>query len=207
MITKKETIKKIVKSHNKKITKNNAAFEKLSPSEKRVQIARDVIAQLKSKRLDANYGTWLDGYDKSLFDNSDLEKDSDLKDILAKTETCIGCAVGGLFMCAVKRADSPIRVSNLFEVDSYQLGMNDAFSYLKKFFSEDQLELIECAFERNNGAVYRHDDLGKIAKQFVKDVDDPQTRMRLIMENIIDNDGTFEPEKSPIGCITPGHQK
>lgn len=202
----KEAVKKLVKKNNARITRANKAFEKMTPSEKRVQIARDVLAQLAAKRLIAESGVWLEGKDgKDLFKQSDIQKDAELSDILAKTKQCQGCALGGMFMCSVERADN-LKLGKLEAVreadNCNTIAENDAFSYLKKFFSENQLEMIECAFERGSGASYSRDSV-----DFACDVEDAQTRMRLIMENIVANKGTFRPNKAPVATwTTPGYK-
>lgn len=202
----KEAAKKLVKRTNARITRANKAFEKMTPAEKRVQIARDVLAQLFSKRLIAESGVWLEGKGgKDLFKKSDIQKDAELSDILANTKQCQGCALGGMFMCSVERADN-LKVGKLEAVKESDncniIAENDAFSYLRKFFSNDQLEMIESAFEHGNGAAYHGD-----SAEFLYNIDDPQTRMRLIMENIVANKGTFRPSKAPVATwTTPGYQ-
>lgn len=216
----KETVKKLVKVANRRISRANKTFEKMTPSEKRVQIARDVLVQLDSKRLTAICGIWLSGKnEKGLFNEVDIKKNLELKDVLAKVKRCEGCALGGMFMCAVERADK-LKLNQLDTVkeinrpyyyrnsyrDSYSDGLiseDDAFSYMKKFFKLDQLNMIESAFENGDGATNH-----AYGADFVCGIDDPQTRMRLIMENIVTNKGTFCPDKKPLATwITPGYKK
>jgi hypothetical protein len=68
----------------------------------------------------------------------------------------------------------------------------DVFGYLSRFCTIGQLNKIEAAFEQGEGAC---EDEG--AKRFAPGLEDPELRMRLIMENIIANEGTFKPEKQP----------
>lgn len=210
----KEIVEKIVKTSNRNVVRNNKLFEQMTPAEKRVQIARDVLAQLASKRLVAEEGVWLSGINKDLFDKKDLQNDPELKTILAKVKQCQGCALGGMFMCAVEQADA-LKLSKLEGVKEYKeyganaykhldsdISEDDAFSYMKKFFTKSQLEMIECAFERGEGARY-----SEKAINFVLEIDNPGTRMQLIMENIVANKGTFTPHKRPIAeWSTPDYQ-
>jgi hypothetical protein len=202
----KAAAKKLVKATNRRITRDNKAFEKMTLPEKRVQIARDVLAQLASKRLKAESGVWLEGKGgKNLFTKADIKADAELSDILSKTKECSGCALGGMFMCSVERADN-LKIGKLEAVresdSDHTIAEDDAFSYLKKFFTKTQLDMIESAFERGGGACYHSE-----GSEFVMDIDDPQTRMRLIMENIIANKGTFRPNKAPVAVwTTPGFQ-
>jgi hypothetical protein len=208
----KEKAKKVVAARNRQIAKDNAAFEKMTPSEKRVTIARDVIAQLAVGRLVATTGLWLASPNGMLFDDSDAEKDLELQAVLKKTKTCEGCAMGGLFMCAVERANK-LKVSELVNVDTDEDGESfvtdgevqgdDAFSYLKRFFSKGQLEMIETAFEQGGGAT----SAGFESESFAENVEDPGERMRLIMENIVVNKGKFVPHKTPVMIwSTPGYK-
>jgi len=84
----------------------------------------------------------------------------------------------------------------------------DAFKYLKKFFSEKQLAMMECAFERGDGAASPSDigdELFDQCQEFANDIEEPKERMRLVMENVILNKGTFRPNKKPVQMyVTPG---
>lgn len=205
----KKPVSKLVKKINRKIAKDNLEFQKLSPSQKRIQIARDVLAQLASKKLVAQPGVWLSQAGESSFLSEKValtKKDVEVQTVLSGLKKCEGCALGGMFMCAVERADK-LKVSDLSGFSDVQdnyadlsVEGSDAFGYLKKFFSESQLNLIECAFEQGNGNSYD----GR-SENFVYNIDDPSERMRLIMENIIANNGTFNYKKKPVYTwVTPG---
>lgn len=204
----KEKLANAVKATNRRIAKDNAAFEKMAPAEKRVTIARDVIAQLAVGRLVATPGMWLTGEDGK--DLVDVKKDVELQTILKKTKVCEGCAMGGLFMCAVERANK-LKVSDLINVDDdadgegslnlSEVDGDDTFKYMRRFFSQDQLDMIETAFEVGGGAT----SAGHESENFASDVEDAGDRMRLIMENIVVNKGKFVPKKLPVQVWrTPG---
>lgn len=199
--TKKKSVSKesIVKSLNKKIEKDNKAFDALSPSEKRVAIARDVLAQLASKRFTAKFGVWFGKKNNSnLFSDRAIEKDLEVKDVISEIKQCDGCAIGGMFMCAVDRADK-LKISEL-TYHNNEISEKDSFDYLRRFFSADQLNLIESVFERNEGAKFSDG-----AENFAPGLDSASERMRLIMENIIVNKGTFKLNKLPVAVYTtPG---
>lgn len=212
-----EKIKDKLAKDNRSVKRRNELFAQLSPAEKRVQIARDVIAQLASKKLIATSGVWLTGIDgDDLFDKKDVERNPELQEILAKQESCEGCALGGMFMCAVERHDK-LKLADLEVVKDYrqevkdndgdgelnsgEASEDDATKYLKKFFSEAQLNDIEAAFERGGGAKRGSEG----AQFFAEEVDDDGERMRLIMENIIVNKGKFVSSKRPEQTwTTPG---
>lgn len=196
---KLDKIKKTLAKENKATKYRNEQFQKLTPSEKRVQIARDVLAQLRSKRLVATSGSWLTGvFGDSLYSREDVENNVELQDLLKKQETCEGCALGGMFMCAVERHNK-LKVGNL--PNDGLIDEDDAVNYLRKFFPINQLDEIEAAFERGGGARSGTEE----AEDFASEVEDDEERMRLIMENIIVNKGRFVPEQKPEQTwVTPG---
>lgn len=205
--TKKLTKKQLaevaedVKKENRRIARENAKFEKLTAKEKRVQIARDVLAQLTLKRLVPTPGVWLNGKTEGsrLYSEKDIKKDRQLQEVLKDRKTCTGCALGGMFMCAVERANE-LKLSELNDVDE-GVDFDDAMKYLGRFFDGEQLEMIETAFERGDGATSAGDE----AQDFCANVDDASERMRLVMENIVVNGGKFVPTKRPkVTYVTPG---
>lgn len=212
-------VKRAIRAQNRQTERENAKFEALSRPEKRVAIARDVLAQIRLKKLIPTYGYWLTGPDQDdLFTEKDIKNNSELQEVLGKTKECEGCALGGMFMCAVRAADK-LKLGDLDGVKDFLsdqeedpeaypnrsaehtvVQMSDTFRYLEKFFSRSQLEMIEAAFESNGGTF--HDAAGR---EFAIDADEPTDRMRLIMENIVVNKGTFRPEKQPVQVwTTPG---
>lgn len=200
--------KKQLKNLNRRIARANKTFEKLTPAQKRVQIARDVLAQLKSKRLIAANGIWLDSTPfgaGTLFTASQLKKNLELQEVLKKRKQCSGCAMGGLFMCAVERANK-LKLKDIMDSDNddeYAISGTNTFNYLSKFFEGEQLAEIETAFERGQGAHRGSSD----AISFAQEEEDPGERMRLIMENIIINDGEFLPDQDlKIKYITIGFE-
>lgn len=214
----KKQLRKQVDSHNKRVTRDNKWFAKLSAPRKRVAIARDVLTQLKSGRLNATSGVWLaDTHSDSLVYDAQDVKNKELQSILKDMKQCNGCALGGMFMCAVERANK-IKVKNLDEFEEDYVGDygmqcagsdrvdiqgEDTMKYLSKWFDRGQLELIETAFERGEGGY----EGGPDAAAFCNDVEEPAERMKLIMQNIIVNRGTFDPYTGPESHIvwtTPG---
>ena len=225
-------VRRELKNYNDRTRRANKKFEALSPEDKRVTIARDVLAQLAIGRLKATCSIWLE--DPELGDLDDdgdptvsflisgkdavKHQDLELQKVLRSKKECNGCALGGLFMCAVERANK-IKVSDLlgfesatesyndgdeYDEEPFDLGVDneDAFGYLSRFFPREQLEVIEAAFELSHGAIVNHE-----AAAFAIDVRDPSDRMKLIMQNIIVNEGTFVPEQRPVARTvwdTPG---
>jgi len=216
----KKVAKKLVINHNKQVARDNKVFMALKPAEKRVAIARDVLAQIRLKRLIPTTGVWLAGKDESpLFTKADIKRNPELQSLLATKKECTGCALGGMFMCAVEVADK-LKLNELEKVKEYQrdlseespaykkyvelesgtVATDDAFKYLRNFFSQEQLDDIECAFEQGGGHSTYSD-----AADFAPEEENPSERMRLIMENIIVNKGNFVYTKQPEQrYVTPG---
>jgi len=197
-------LEKAIAKKNRRIDRDNKAFEKMSPSEKRVQIARDVLAQLNAKRLIATPGVWLAGkHEDDLFSREDVKKDPELQKILKSQKECTGCALGGMFMCAVERANE-LKLSDLDDDTRNMRQLQDAsvFEYMEQFFSREQLDEIESAFEQGEGFASNED-----AADWLEEVDDAEERMRLIMENIVVNKGKFKLDKPPVRrWVTPGYK-
>jgi len=202
--TKKQDLVKLAQKVNKKIAEDNAKFKAMNAEEKRVAIARDVLAQLKAEKLIARAGTFLTGQNGDNIVPPETDKDEELQTILQNTEVCEGCAIGGMFMCAVKKANK-LKVGSLESFDFSrathasrhglpEITEDDAFNYLSKFFSRNQLDMIETAFEFGDGARSSDD----ASADFVRDIEDDSERMRLIMENIVVNKGKFVPKNKPI---------
>jgi hypothetical protein len=107
----------------------NTSFNKLSEEDKRVAIAKDVIKQVKVGKYSAYTGTYV-------HINNELERNSSLQEHFDEI-TCDVCALGGLFM-------SNVKFNNQCTIDTLK---PRKFLDLLKYFSAEQLFLIEIAFE------------------------------------------------------------
>lgn len=186
------------------IRKRNAAFEKLPPEKKRVTIAKDVIKALNAKRITPKQNYYLQvGY----ADDGDVTNESDAQTALLEGKLkCDVCALGSVFVCAVERMNK-LKVGDLYN-DKYKM-----MDYLSGVFDSEQLDLIECAFERtrNHACTELDDDEARRAIELGRKFEtrtgncgcgdpkctvkrpDSEACMRAIMENIIANGGTFIP--------------
>jgi hypothetical protein len=185
--------KKITTKKKQSISKSNAAFEKLSPKNKRITIAKDVIAQLKSGYLNAlssnaYVGIDADNISSEFYGESDNELE--LKDVFDNEEQCTVCGIGSLFVCAVKRMDK-LKVSKL---DGGGVSQSLVHEYLKGFFSILQLNAIENAFENYGSPGGNYFDS---IQEYLDTCNDPDNeRLKLIMENIVKHDGEFKFSKN-----------
>lgn len=177
----------------------NHDFDRMSPRQKRVQIAKDVLFGLKSKRLTAFPGTYF-------LTDAQMEPEKEFSEAI-EGQRCDVCALGGLFVCAVDRMDD-LKVYETNDGDPNQRKMHD---YLAPIFDREQLMLIENAFERREindsddfGMAYdiysgeyskdtRLDKLRQRALVFNKGVASGRERMERIMRNIVRNGGVFKP--------------
>lgn len=194
----KKTAKKIIEAANKRTRAANTTFARATPAQKRVIIAKDVIAALNSRKIVATTGLYVD--EDPLVDVVLTEKDldKDYRQVLPKLEECQACAVGSMFLCAVKRADNlPLRETNLLaEIqDNKEWGDGKAaatlaevhpgfHSYLTRFFDRDQIYLMENAFEQSS----IHERVRVVCLY-----GDDEERLRMIMENVVRNRGRFQP--------------
>jgi hypothetical protein len=184
-----------------RITEANARFKKLSRAEQRVAIAKDVIAQLRAKRFIAEsiYFQLGKGDDISIY----VDDDAPAAACIMQTG-CQVCGIGSIFTGAVLK-DPKIKMSDVDSGDR-----DDQVQYLRRWFSERQLDLIENYFESNTGAAlsidfnyldgdceeehgeyYEHRfKMHPIVKEY-----DNEARLTMIMQNIVSNDGVFDPRK------------
>lgn len=189
---------------NARIEAENKRFMKMSKPRRRVAIARDVLAQLGTKII-AYAGLYVESSELT-----NLEPSEQLQKHLKSLKKCEACALGSLFICAVTRAnDITVEQAGV----SYG-AIDPPHKYLSRFFTKSQMALIEAAFEQSPSFA------GKVSEKrreqavaFVSEVPDAQgasyaqeeLRLRLIMENIVANNGTFRPEIKPkVQVVTPG---
>lgn len=157
-------------------------FDSLSPIEQRRAIVVDVIKQIKARRVIARRGAFLilpTEEDKAQVENDLGDESRTLRQFLAThgrdTKPCQVCALGGIMLsqldlngdsllCEVtaemKRIylqpgdEVPIRAVSVSPFVANETNRwNEHFSpFMLRYFTEDQLVLIEIAFECGRGA-------------------------------------------------------
>lgn len=177
--------------------KKTKTVRRQTKAEKRIAIAKDVIAQLKAGTYRSSPGTYCEFNTKEV---AKMDATKELQKELRKVTACNVCALGSLFV-------SDVRKHNNFKAGKAELGyyLDDAFGSewindsiddsvirerLSKLFSSEQLALIETAFETND-SFGADEDAAYTAIEFGQAFDDPSERMTAIMTNIIRNNGTF----------------
>lgn len=208
------------KNKARRIKRANEKFAKLTPAQKRVAIAKDVLLQMNTGFIKPKSGVWAD-FSKELPEN---KPDMELQSFLETQKGCDACGLGSLFVCAVKLFDN-LKVGEVIEnikqdtkeadphgpeddIQTDGITVKTILSYLGKFFSKDQLEKIESAFEEGGG--YFSDNNEKFvqtpasisAGHYFNHINDKlcnlnedlstELKLKLIMQNIIKNNGTFK---------------
>jgi len=169
-------------------------FDAMTPEQKRVVIATDVIAGLNSRRLNARNGTYVDFNDKVGLDDEG-NKDKEVN-VVIKDKKCDVCALGAMFISAVDRFDD-LKVKNSLAAEDHPtdgFGSAGVYGYLSRFFDYEQLTAMETAFEgRSIGRYVEDPELRERCYAFCKYEGNSEKRMRMVMNNIIDNNGKFIP--------------
>lgn len=157
----------------------------------RVTLAKDVIAQLNARRFVATLGSYVmtRGADADRLRSS--KRADDAKTVFADLRACEVCAVGALFLATVERHNSVAIRDVSFSADGRHIELFSEVdrAVLHRFFSPDQMALIESAFE---GDLYGDEDTVRSAIKFGFAHRDADSRLRAIMANIIAN-GEFVP--------------
>lgn len=178
----------------KTIKARNAWFNKLTPDEKRVAIAKDVIDQITAEKYVASCGIYM-----SIDTNKEYKEDESLQKVLDKEESCQVCAMGAIFA-------SKVRLGNEFSVDQLNgwvgdisASDRDILKATDDIFSLEQMRLMEFCFENDDIDSYfwrtmERDDFNTLeakCNDFYYSYDGDSDRMLAIMQNVIDNNGVF----------------
>ena len=180
-----------------KTDKLNEKFKKATKAQKRVMIAQDVLAQIKTKRYVAESGCWVQPNINAACEKNLKDEDS-VQELFAKKKikSCNVCALGGLFMSCIN-LNNNTTVEDLkkeFYIGDFVYDDTKISNGLNRIFTQKQLILIETYFEGGEG--YFKGGNEKIL-DFFPNYDDDE-RLEMIMQNIIDNNGTFKPNKLDI---------
>jgi hypothetical protein len=151
----------------KAIEKQNKAFWKMSKKQQRVEIAKDVLLQLKAKNYLAQPGTYVRS---NTLNSWEYRQGFDFQQVLVtQSPKCEVCGIGALF-CSMARVGDRISFRD------------DFWDSLTLVFDRSQIDLIEGAFE---GWGYR----GEGVREFYHKYPAPNKRLAAIMRNIIKNEG------------------
>ncbi len=177
----------------------NEEFEKASPEQKRVMIAKDVLHSIQIGMYSPQKGVYIS---RSYF-RENFVNDVQLQDVLLNevVKDCMVCALGSCFLSIVKFTN------NLTVGETSKTDFTSASNYrgirgrsdLEKYFGKRQLGLIESAFECSpsyavNEGVNR-DQAYAAAFEFGENCSNSTEKLIAIMNNIIKNNGEFVPEE------------
>lgn len=161
-----------------------------------VQIAEDVLAQLKTRKYVASAGAGvyvrLEGAIKNpeAYYGDYVPVVASLRTFLTKHATkksCHVCALGACFLANVERRNKVELKEVINKSDRETFTSN-----LKTIFSAEQMDLIEVAFEVDS--VHSRTDVDtQDALYFGNRYDTDDQRLKAIMRNIIKNNGEFIP--------------
>lgn len=164
-------------------------FNALTKPEKRIAIARDVLAQIAAEKIEVEGGSY---FQLDLPVTCKFTEDTDLQSLLPKARECTVCAKGALFFAHVGIADK-VTVGYQRYRSSVCLDEVDVCSPLLAYFTQSQLDAIEGCFE--GGMNGEGDEWNYLFP-------DATTRLRAICENIITHEGKFKPRVLPKVTIT-----
>lgn len=190
---------------------NNAAFKKLNKSGKRVAIAEDVIARVKAKQYKPEQGVWAQPdiiVRGSSYDDARCvvghDESASMQNLLKQNQTQCECYALGSLMLSCTVANNNVIAQDVadgvYDYSDIACGWTSDKMGLQETFSLHQLEMIETTFEEGRG--YYSDDNENVSLSlkerndciaFAKRYRTPRTLLLAIMENIVDNKGTFKP--------------
>lgn len=195
-----------IEQFNRRVRRDNDRFEAMTPSRKRIEIARDVLRQIRIGRLIPENGTYFDAQLPSGTER--ISGEAEASEAMAKLERCTACALGSVFMCAVQRFDK-VKLMDLGHGhvgghdwdDSFSVGSERMREYLKSYFSSTQVYLIETAFEGGVISYYtiKSEDPTftrreySLARSYNRGVKSATERLERIMRNIERHGGRFTP--------------
>lgn len=192
----------VIEFLKKKTAEANAEFEAADNAGKRVIIAKDVIAALTAEAIKPTQGQYffLPAVDR--YDQHEIRRligdriDTSLQDILPTLPPCHVCAKGALFVCTVARRNQVI-ADQAFGPGAFDAPHLSAM--LGGVFGPEQLALIEAEFDgdmidaQNDEQKRYQPVMFNEGDEDSEDRTPPRDRMIAIMQNIVDNGGTFIP--------------
>lgn len=157
-----------------------------------VQLANEVITLVRAQRLQPHPGAVMEAEKKFPL------KGYPLRSFLTSLKACRVCASGALLFAYVVNHTSILSPGqhpfNAYCPNWETVNLSEGmYATLAKIFSPLQLRLIEHAFE---GLHHEKELRGKVliaCKEFYRQYPSATLRLKAIMQNIIDNNGTFRP--------------
>ena len=182
-----------MKTYKEQLVERNKKFHKLSPAKQRVEIAKDVLLQLKSKKYVATTGRYFDlrrdyfsknsNQEEKFFKTKSAQEAIDLDGI-----KCEVCARGAIFASRCRLGNDAINP----EYSSATYFSKEERKVIDPCFGTELKLMIEYLFELG-GAGDRQPEYQDVADRWIDLVyaSTPEHRMKLIMKNLIRNNGSL----------------
>jgi hypothetical protein len=175
------------------IEARNREFQAMTPEQKRVAIAEDVIRYLNTKAIIAASGSYL-----KILNVPEKAVGTGIHTVIGSKE-CHACAIGSLFMASVGWRDG-VNLDNRHRssVDrAVRMDDDDGLmAHLQDVFTEGALRRIEMWFEGEEYGGFRFGGReADAASEFKDRFPNDEQRLRLIMANIVANNGKLIPEQ------------
>lgn len=172
-------------------------FNNLPRNQQKVEIAKDVIAQIKAKKFIASNHLWANIHEIK------VKNKDNMQELLVKNNpVCDVCADGALLLSAIRLGNDLIYSSRSKSMNNYRdlfvfdLGVSGlAKKRLLKYFTEEEFTLLEIAYEVGMGykSPYSRDkeieDARFKALEWGKRYNSNSKRLIALMKIIIKNNG------------------
>ena len=184
-------MKKGIKSY---INRTNKEFKSLPSNEKMVWIAKDVLLRVERENLIPKQGSILEHIQhptsKACIFLDDIPEDTSIKEIV-NNNACEVCLKGALFCAYIGRVNK----MKWKEMDWATHIESNFHKKLLEITTPLQLDLIETAFEGTSYLKIISDSEYNKAYDFYDKYEyySHKDRLTAIMENIIENNGVFNP--------------
>lgn len=186
-----------------KLKSQNEAFEKMSKSEKRIAIAKDVIASIKSGKYNAQKEVYC-SIDVNPEYNFEKKGKSELQTLMhsGAISSCTVCAIGGIFASKVFLGNKfKVSVNEKFwsdelEIENTYIEDTEMMGSFRGIYTIVELREIEYAFEGwdiRDSFKNRSEEFHYNMINFYDKYPDVELRLIAIMKNIIKNEGNFKP--------------
>lgn len=192
-VTSKLTDAAKAKLRERIIKESNKRFDSMTPAERRVAVARDVLKQLNKKKIVAsNQGDYV--HVNGRVPTSVVDDTNTLVTEVFAGTTCKCCARGAMFVSACSLFNAPKLSELRLDEKIKDLNGRDLRLQENQLFTRRQIDMIETAFEGwpiYNSAEKLPADFRNAAEQFYRANPSATKRMRMIMLSIIRNKGEF----------------
>lgn len=177
---------------------------KPTKAERRVAIAKDVLAQLRLERYVATEGVYVD---YKVAELASTAPDKPLEKLLPQVKSCEVCALGACFLSAVRKYND-VKAGDIDVPETWRSHTGEEYTdhnfddgvmrdKLARHFTKTQTNLIESAFEcMPMGSLTRESAQSAISFGYL--YEDSHSRLVAIMKNIVKNGGTFKPGRAQV---------